>query len=161
MKRIAVIFMVAAAVTFAISGFKTVDRKAVNIGDSLLHSDEANFRLMPGNHYKPDSVNLSVRISDGIGSMIVGARKIELLKIPVEGVAFRIPLSKSLESRKKYRVSVEVQSDTNDCTSLVWENITVVGTRSAGFFEKNFKPISEPADLRNQMQVSGIRKIIR
>ncbi len=161
MKRIAMLIFAAVLLVCAVSGFKTIDTRTVEIRDCTLHDEEINLRIFPGNLYQPNSVTLRVSVNDGERVSAIGSRRIELLRVPAEGVSFRIPLSERLRLRKKYRVEVDVDSLNEGSTRLDWSNVDITGISSGGFFEKNFKPITEPADLRNQISVASIRRNIR
>lgn len=161
MKRIAMLILTAVLLVCAVSGFKTIDKRAVDIRDCTLHDEEINLRIFPGSHYQPNSVTLRVSVNDGERVAAIGSRRIELLKVPAEGVSFRIPLSERLRLRKKYSIEVDIDSQSDGSTRLDWSNVDITGISSGGFFEKNFKPITEPSDLRNQISMAGIRRGIR
>lgn len=161
MKRVALLVLIAILLVFAVSGFKTIDKRAIEIRDCTLHNEEVNLRILPCSHYQANSVSLNVNVTDGESIAAIGSRRIELLKIPVEGISFRIPLSRRLETRKKFQITVDVKSNDEDTVSLDWQNVAITGISSGGFFEKNFKPITEPSDLRNQISAANIRKNLR
>lgn len=161
MKRIFILIFTAALLVVAISGFKTVEKKAVEILDCQLAADVANFKILPGSYYRQGSVSLRVSITNGREEVAAGFKKLELLQIPREGINFRVPLSTRLKSHLNYKVVLAVNSVDADNIDIVWPTLGVRGTCSTDFFEKKFKPITEPSDLRNQLSAATVRKNLR
>lgn len=161
MKRVGMLIVFALVFVGIVSGFKHVDKQAVDLRDCTLHNEQVNLHIFPGNHYQANTVSLRVSVKNGVDMAAIGSRRVELLQIPGEGISFRIPLSKRLESHKKYEVAVEIDSNCADGQKITWSDVNIVGIGSNGFFEKNFKAITEPSELRNQIRVAGIRQVIR
>ncbi len=162
MKKLAYVIFAASIVVLAISGFKTVTPLALQIKDCRLQSGNAIFTILPGLRYKQDDTSIQVKIYNQNGTIAaLGSRKIELLHVPDEGVHFRVPLSKPLEQRKQYSAEITVESLNDGVRITEIGNLRVSGVSSMGFFEKNFKPITEPSELRNQISAAQIRQNIR
>lgn len=158
MKRILVLIFTLTLFVVAFSGFKTAEKRAIEIRDCFLTSEGANFKVMPGIHYQQGNVSLRVTVNSGGEEVAEGFKKIELLKIPQEGIVFSVPLSRRLRNHNNYRVAVGVDSIECGSQQLEWAALRVRGTSSSDFFDKKFKPINEPSDLRNQLSAAAIRK---
>jgi len=160
MKRIALMIFLGIVLICAFSGFKPADLSAVEIRECTLTSEEVRLHIYPGPFYKPHSVVLNVKVSDEAAATAIGSRKIELLSVPAEGIIFRVPLSRQLKPMRTYNVAVDIDSTAAPLSKSEWKNVIVSNKFSGSFFDKNFKPIIEPAELRNQINIASIRKQI-
>lgn len=160
MKRISLLLILAVVLVFAVSGFKKSDLVAVDIRDCVLSNEEVNFHIFPGPLYRPHSVVLNVNVTDEFNNSAIGSRKVELLAVPADGILFRVPLSRQLKPGQKYNVAVDISSSLAPSSRSEWESVHVNNSFTGSFFDKNFKPIIEPAQLRNQINVVSIRKNI-
>lgn len=158
MKRVALIIFLGIILVCAASGFKPAHRSAIEIRECVLTNGEVRLHIYPGTYYKPHSVALNVKISDEMSTAAIGTKKIELLSVPTEGILFRVPLSRQLKPMRRYNVSVDIDSTVAPMSKAEWKNVAVSNSFSGSFFEKNFKPIIEPGELRNQINVASIRK---
>lgn len=162
MRRIAGLGVVTLVFLFvvAVSGFKTVDRSVVEIVGCSLSGNDAYFRLFP-KQYSPGLVTLNVKIFDDRGIAALGSRKIEILHMPAEGLSFRVPLTGNLSSHKTYRVVVDLPGNENKMATMTWPDMAVAVNNSEQFFTRNFNPISEPVELRNQIDVNVTGRSLR
>ena len=155
MRRIAALIAVSMGFLlflFTLSGFKTVDKSVVEIVGCSLSGNDAYFRLFPKD-YVPGQVTLNVKIFDDRGIAALGSRKIEILHMPAEGLAFRVPLTGNLSSYRTYRVVVDMPGNEARTATMTWPSIAVAVNNSVQFFTRNFNPISEPVEMRNQIDV--------
>ncbi|PKL46871.1 MAG: hypothetical protein CVV42_14920 [Candidatus Riflebacteria bacterium HGW-Riflebacteria-2] len=155
MRRIAawvVITLVFLLFLFGLSGFKTVDKSVIEIVGCSLSGNDAYFKVFP-KEYVPGLVTLNVKIFDDRGIAALGSRKIEILHMPAEGLSFRVPLTGNLSSHKTYRVVVDLPGNETHTATITWPDMAVAANNSAQFFSRNFNPISEPVEMRNQINV--------
>ncbi len=160
MRRILGLIVITMVVVFALSGFKTVDKSVVEIVGCSLSGNDAYFKVFP-KEYVPGLVTLNVKVFDDRGIAALGSRKIEVLHMPDEGLSFRVPLTGNLSAHKTYRVVVDLPGNETQTATLTWPEMAVAANNSSQFFTRNFNPISEPVELRNQIDVGSIRGSIR
>lgn len=157
MKKITRAILLAVLLVMAFSGFKTVENRSVEILDCQLTNSEANLKILPGTRYRQNSVSLRVAVHENAKTAAEGFRKVELLQIPAGGITFRVPLSKKLNSGQSYKVAVMVDEIETGNREIQWTSLKVQGTSSDDFFSRKFRPITEPANLRNQISARAIR----
>ncbi|GAB1355670.1 MAG TPA: hypothetical protein PLK28_03655 [Candidatus Rifleibacterium sp.] len=157
MKKITRTILLAVLLVMAFSGFKTVENRSVEILDCQLTTSEANLKILPGTRYRQNSVSLRVAVHENAKTAAEGFRKVELLQIPAGGITFRVPLSKKLNSGQSYKVAVMVDEIETGNREIQWTSLKVQGTSSDDFFSRKFRPITEPANLRNQISARAIR----
>ena len=157
MKKITRAILLAVLLVMAFSGFKTVTTRSVEILDCQLTTSEANLKILPGTRYRQNSVSLRVSVHESAKTAAEGFRKVELLQIPVDGITFRVPLSKRLNSGQSYQVAVMVDEIETGHREIQWTSLKVQGTSSDDFFSRKFRPITEPATMRNQISARAIR----
>jgi len=160
MRRVMGLIIVTAMFVFSLSGFKTVANEVIEVVGCSLSDNEAYFRVFP-RAYAPGMVTLNVKVYEGNRIAALGSRKIELLHMPDEGLAFRVPLTGNLSIHQTYKVIVDLPGNQTHTVSLTWQNMAVAGNSSAGFFARNFNPIGEPSELRNQFRTAKIRTTLR
>ncbi|KAF1082105.1 MAG: hypothetical protein GQF41_1745 [Candidatus Rifleibacterium amylolyticum] len=163
MRRIAVLGLVTLVFLLfvvAASGFKTIDRSIVEIVGCSLSGNDAFFKVFPKD-YAPGLVTLNVKVFDDRGIAALGSRKIEILHMPAEGLSFRVPLTGNLSSHKTYRVVVDLPGNEIKMATMTWTDMAVTANNSAQFFTRNFNPISEPVDLRNQIDIDVVGRSLR
>ncbi len=157
MKKITRAILLAVILVMAFSGFKTIENRSVEILDCQLTTNEANLKILPGTRYRQNSVSLRVAVHENTKTAAEGFRKVELLQIPAGGITFRVPLSKRLNSGQSYKVAVMVDEIETGNREIQWASLKVQGTSSDDFFSRKFRPINEPANLRNQISAGAIR----
>jgi hypothetical protein len=163
MRRIAgliVVTLVFLLFAFTLSGFKTVEKSVVEIVGCSLSGNDAYFKVFP-KEYVPGLVTLNVKVFDDRGIAALGSRKIEILHMPAEGLSFRVPLTGNLSSHKTYRVVVDLPGNDTLAATLTWPDMAVAANNSTQFFTRNFNPISEPVELRNQIDVDVAGRKLR
>lgn len=160
MRRIMSLIVVTLFFVFALNGFKTVDRSVVEIVGCSLSGNDAYFKVFP-REYVPGLVTLNVKVFDERGIAALGSRKIEILHMPAEGLSFRVPLTGNLSAHKTYRVVVDMPGNETQTATLTWADMAVAANSSAQFFTRTFNPISEPVELRNQIDVDVAGRNLR
>jgi len=160
MRRILSLAIVTAMFIFSLSGFKTAEKKVIEVVGCSLSGNEAYFRVFP-KAYEPGMVTLNVKVYEGNRIAALGSRKIEVLHMPEEGLAFRVPLTGNLSIHQTYKVIVDLPGNQSHTSSLTWQNQAVAVNSSTGFFARNFNPIGEPSELRNQFNTAKIRTTLR
>ncbi|EKD82461.1 MAG: hypothetical protein ACD_39C01279G0003 [uncultured bacterium] len=160
MWRVLSLIAVTAMFIFSLSGFKTVENEVIEVVGCSLSGNEAYFRVFP-KAYEPGMVTLNVKVYEGDRIAALGSRKIELLHMPAEGLSFRVPLTGNLSIHQTYKVIVDLPGNHTHAVSLTWQNLAVSANSSAGFFQRNFNPIGEPSELRNQFKTAKIRTSLR
>jgi len=158
MAGLIVVTLVFLLFVFALSGFKTVEKSVVEIVGCSLSGNDAYFKVFPKD-YMPGLVTLNVKVYEDRGIAALGSRKIEILHMPAEGLSFRVPLTGNLSSHKTYRVVVDLPG--NDTLTLTWPDMAVAANNSTQFFTRNFNPISEPVELRKQIDVDVAGRSLR
>lgn len=144
----------------AVSGFKTIDRSIIEIVGCSLSGNDAFFKVLP-KEYSPGLVTLNVKVFEDRGIAALGSRKIEILHIPPEGLSFRVPLTGNLSSHMTYRVVVDLPGNEIKMATMTWTDMTVAANNSAQFFTRSFNPISEPVELRNQIDIDVAGRSLR
>lgn len=160
MRRILSLIMVTAIFIFVLNGFKTVDNRVVEIIGCSLAGNDAFFQLMP-KIYQPGLVTLNVKIYDGKQIAALGSRKVELLHMPEKGIEFRVPLTGRLSIHQTYKVVVDLPGNDAHTVSLSWQNMAVEANSSSGFFSRDFNPMDEISDVRNQFKTARIFTSLR
>lgn len=160
MRRIMGLFIVTLIFVFSLNGFKTVDKRIVEVVGCSLSGDEAYFRIRP-KAYAPGLVTLNVKVYDGKRIAALGSRKIEMLHMPDDGFSLRVPLTGNLSIHQTYQVNVDLPGNEAQTKSLSWSDMAVTANSSAQFFMRNFNPIEELAELRSQFYSTRIRGSLR
>ncbi|MBU1107552.1 MAG: hypothetical protein KKB51_12855 [Candidatus Riflebacteria bacterium] len=156
MRRAFILILVTAIFIFALNGFKTVEHRAVEVVACRLAGTDAFFRLVP-KAYQPGLVTLNVKIYEDKGIAALGSRKVELLQLPEQGIVFRVPLTGNLSIHRTYKVLVALPGNDAKTVTLTWANVAVQPNSSSGFFSRDFNPIDEMSEVRNQFRIAGIR----
>jgi hypothetical protein len=155
-----IIVLVAVIFLLVLNGFKIADKSVVEIVGCSLSGNDAYFRVFP-REYKPGLVTLNVKIYEEGRLAALGSRKIELLHIPSEGLSFRVPLTGNLSIHETYQVVVDLPGNESKIATLKWPDVAVSFNSSVQFFTRNFNPIAEPKEMRNQVNISGIPRNMR
>ena len=160
MRRALSLVVITAIFFFALSGFKTVENRVIEVVGCSLTGTDAFFRLVP-KVYQPGLVTLNVKIYEGNRIAALGSRKVELLHLNERGIAFRVPLTGKLSVHQTYRVVLDLPGNEAHTATLAWQNMAVELNSSSSFFSRDFNPIDERSEVRNQFRTARMRTSLR
>jgi hypothetical protein len=162
MRKIFFFVLLGIIVFFSTKSLVHANRVDINELESCSLSDsKLILKILPSHRLKTGELNIRARVFKGPNLEAVGIKKFQVLSISPDGNNFEVPLSNKLAERREYQVSVIVEHSKKDVIEKEWSSVPVTSKcTNNDFFEKSFKAIPEPFNLRKKLGAIQVSKEI-